>query len=172
MVGDGERSLLDTARIPEEIRGYLRALIDGSGLRGSTRLDVLRELIAHFEDGLAAGRSTEELLASFGDGVLAGRLIANARRGDATSPGLLSRIRRGGGDALAAAGRDLRLVLRSLRRNPTFTVVAILTLALGIGANTAVFSVVNGVVLRPLPYPEPDRLLALFMTDEEDRDYQ
>jgi putative ABC transport system permease protein len=67
--------------------------------------------------------------------------------------------------------RDLRLAMRTLVRQPEFTLTAVLILALGIGATTAMFSVTNTLVLQPLPYPEPERLVRLYRTVEKDRGF-
>jgi len=65
---------------------------------------------------------------------------------------------------MSAFFHDLRFAFRAFRKYPGYTCAALVTLALGIGANTAIYSVIDGVLLHPIPFPEPDRLVALYQT--------
>ncbi|HSR49523.1 MAG TPA: ADOP family duplicated permease [Acidobacteriota bacterium] len=78
----------------------------------------------------------------------------------------MGKIARRGDSLMHSILQDIRFGLRTLRKSPAFTAVALLALALGIGGNTAIFSLLNAVILRPLPFPDSDRLVMLWETEE------
>ena len=99
--------------------------------------------------------------------VRAGLSPTEARRKALTAFGGMERFKDDARDEyrsrfLDELGQDIRYAVRVIRRNPGFGVAAALTFALGIGASTAIFSVVHGVLLRPLPYADPDQLIVLW----------
>ncbi len=125
----------------------------GTGRRERELADELEShLQMHVEDNLRAGMSPEEA-----------RRTALIRLGGIEPIKESYRDRRGV-PGLEVLGRDLRFGARLFRRNPAFTTIALSTLAIGIGANTAIFSLVNAWILKPLPYPEPDALVYLWGT--------
>jgi hypothetical protein len=74
----------------------------------------------------------------------------------------------GGGGVISGLFQDLRYALRQLRKSPAFTIGAVLTLAMAIGANAVVFSVINGLILRPLNVPQPESLYSLQRSSQKD----
>ncbi len=127
--------------------------------RQATEAEMAEEMRFHLDertaDSLADGLPPDEA-----------RYAAQRRFGNVAS--IQEQAREGRGWSwLEGFAKDLRYAVRALRKSPSFTATALLTLALGIGANTALFSVINSVLLRPLPFPSADRLTVVWETSAQ-----
>jgi putative ABC transport system permease protein len=132
--------------IAAHLRGLVRHGTTDRELDDEIRFHIERETEKNVRLGMAPEQARRRALADFG-GV---RRVKEEHRD----------VR--GVTHVEELGKDVRFALRTLRRAPALTVAAIVTLALGVGANTAIFSVVNAVILRPLPFPNAERLVMLW----------
>jgi len=130
--------------------------------------EIAEELTQHAEDryrelklsGVSDAEAQRLTLSDVLDQEAMASGLRDVERTDVEEPVVLGA--RAEGHFLSGVGQDLRYGIRTLRKNPAFSAIAILTLAIAIGANTAIFSVVNGVLLQPLAYPDSGRLVNIY----------
>jgi putative ABC transport system permease protein len=141
--------------VVEEVASQLEDVYEAARARGSSEAEAEAEACSHVRDW-------EELAAAVRRTSRTRREGAGRRAVERADAGL----RRGGRGArwLADLMLDVRYAFRTLRKSPGFTATVVLLVALGVGANTAVFSVLKAVVLQPLPYPQPNELMVLWST--------
>ena len=140
--------------LPDAARARIDDLLGRAAVSGARAREMKSDLEQHVLDGLAAGRPLDELLERLGDPKTAAPLLARG----ADPPG---RLGSDGGlvGLIGSILADLRFAGRGLAQSPTFAVTAVVVLALGIGANTVVFTVLNEVLLRPIPVENPDEVV-------------
>jgi predicted permease len=159
-------SLIAASGLPRDICQSILALVDRSGLERDKRLGIVRELVAHFEDGLAAGKSAIELLESFGDANAAGELMARATTVPGAAGHRVEQVWTRSDPFIYRVWRNITYSARRMLQSPGFTATAVLSLAIGIGANTAVFSLVNAILLQKPPLKNPDTLVDLYISSQ------